>query len=60
MEFLSGSYFKVQLSAEQEDGENYKSLEGLFTSVSGLTMEVEYDTYSEGGSSFPRFFFPML
>lgn len=55
MDFISGSYFRVLLMAEEEI--TYKALTGLFTSVSGLTMEVEYETYSEGGSNYPRFFF---
>ena len=32
-------------------------LSGQFTSVSGLGMEFEYDTYIEGGSNYPYHFF---
>lgn len=32
-------------------------LAGGFSSVSGLGMEVDYEVYAEGGSSYPRFFF---
>lgn len=59
MEFLSGSYFQVELSIEDKTSgkKEEKQLKGLFTSVSGLAMEVEYETYSEGGSNYPHFFF---
>jgi phage tail-like protein len=30
---------------------------GEFTSVSGLGMEFEYETYNEGGTNYPRRFF---
>ena len=32
-------------------------MSGLFTSVSGLNMEFQYETYTEGGSNYPRHFF---
>ena len=32
-------------------------MSGLFTSVSGLGMEFEYESYTEGGSNYPRQFF---
>ena len=32
-------------------------LEGRFTAVSGLNMEIEYEVYNEGGLNYPRFFF---
>ena len=51
MDFLSGAYFEVALTGENVD------LTGRFTSVSGLNMEVEYEIYNEGGSSYPRFFY---
>lgn len=61
MTFLSGSYFNVGLSfspsGENDSREKDRELKGLFMSVSGLAMEVEYETYSEGGSNYPRFFF---
>ena len=51
MDFLSGSYFEVELYG------NGVELAGRFISVSGLAMEVEYEVYSEGGSNYPRYFF---
>lgn len=51
-QFLAGSYFDVELTSDESD-----TLSGRFVSVSGLSMEVEYDVYSEGGSNYPRFFF---
>ena len=32
-------------------------MSGQFTNVSGLGMEFEYETYIEGGSNYPRYFF---
>ncbi len=32
-------------------------MSGQFTNVSGLGMEFEYETYNEGGSNYPRYFF---
>ncbi len=52
--FLSGAYFDVELSSGE------KSLVGRFTSVSGLGMEVEYETVYEGGLQHPRLFFKGL
>lgn len=51
MAYLSGAYFEVQLSGKDV------TIEGAFTSVSGLGMEIEYDVFSEGGSNYPRFYF---
>ncbi len=51
MEYLSGAYFEVSLLG------GAFPLEGKFTSVSGLGMELEYETFNEGGLNFPRFFF---
>lgn len=51
MAYLSGAYFEVQLSGKDV------TIEGAFTSVSGLNMEIEYDVFSEGGSNYPRFYF---
>ena len=50
-EFLSGSYFEVFLAGPGA------VLEGRFTAVSGLNMEIEYEVYNEGGLNYPRFFF---
>ncbi len=50
-EFVSGSYFEVTLAGTGV------VLTGRFTAVSGLNMEIEYETYNEGGSNYPRFFF---
>ncbi len=51
MAYLSGAYFEVFLAGTGA------VLEGKFTSVSGLGMEVEYETFNEGGLNYPRFFF---
>lgn len=50
-DYLSGAYFEVLLIGVGV------VLEGRFTSVSGLNMEVEYEVYNEGGLNYPRFFF---
>ena len=50
-EYLSGSYFEVVLAGPGA------VLEGRFTAVSGLNMEIEYEVYNEGGLNYPRFFF---
>ena len=50
-EYLSGSYFEVALLGPGA------ALAGRFTAVSGLTMEIDYDVYNEGGLNYPRFFF---
>ena len=51
MAYLSGAYFEVLLIGVGA------VLEGKFTSVSGLDMEIEYEIYNEGGTNYPRFFF---
>ena len=51
MAYLSGAYFEVMLIGTGA------VLEGKFTSVSGLDMEVEYEIFNEGGLNYPRFFF---
>lgn len=51
MSFLSGAYFDVNLVGAGA------ALVGSFTSVSGLDMEFEYETFNEGGLNYPRFFF---
>lgn len=48
---ISGAYFDVLLIGPGA------VLAGGFTSVSGLGMEADYEVYTEGGSSYPRFFF---
>lgn len=48
---LSGAYFDVYLVGVGA------LLMGNFVSVTGLDMEFEYETFCEGGSSYPRFFF---
>lgn len=49
--YYSGAYFEVFLAGVGA------VLQGEFTSVSGLEMEIEYDVFNEGGSIYPRFFF---
>lgn len=51
MSYLSGAYFEVHLEGKDI------VLDGNFTSVSGLGMEVEYEVFNEGGLNYPRFFF---
>ncbi len=51
MAYLSGAYFEVSLTGKDT------TLEGKFTSVSGLDMEIEYEIFNEGGLNYPRFFF---
>ena len=48
---ISGAYFDVFLVGPGA------VLSGGFLSVSGLDMEADYEVYTEGGSSYPRFFF---
>ena len=48
---ISGAYFDVLLIGTGA------ILAGGFSSVSGLDMEVDYEVYTEGGSSYPRYFF---
>lgn len=54
MSFQSGAYFSVRLSGLGI------SLKGDFVSVSGLDMEFEYETFCEGGSSYPRYYFKQV
>lgn len=49
--YVSGAYFDVMLSG------GIAGMSGRFTSVSGLGMEFDYETYQEGGSMYPRYFF---
>ena len=48
---ISGAYFDVLLIGTGA------VLAGGFSSVSGLDMEVDYEVDTEGGSSYPRYFF---
>lgn len=48
--YLSGAYFEVTLAGPGA------VIAGRFTSVSGLSMEVDYEVYNEGGLNYPRFF----
>lgn len=50
MAYLSGAYFSVFLAGAGV------MLQGSFTSVSGLDMELEYEVFNEGGLNYPRFF----
>ncbi len=49
-DYVPNTYFEVIFGAPG------LGMSGHFTSVSGLSMEFEYETYSEGGSMFPRHF----
>ncbi len=46
--YVSGAYFEVSIGG-------VSGLSGKFTSVSGLGMAVNYQTYYEGGSMAPHF-----
>ncbi len=46
--YVSGAYFEVEIGG-------ISGLSGKFTSVSGLGMELEYETYFEGGCMSPHF-----
>ncbi len=50
-EYVPNTYFEVSL------GVPTLGMSGYFTSVSGLSMEFEYETYTEGGNPYPRYFF---
>ena len=49
--YVTGSYFDVVLGGVPV------GMSGRFTNVSGLGMQFEYETYQEGGSMYPRYFF---
>ncbi len=57
-EYLSGCYFEVSLNATAGDIANQLGggLSGRFMSVTGLNMEMEYESYQEGGSNYTNFF----
>ena len=57
-EYLSGCYFDVSLTATAGEiaSQLGEGLSGRFLSVSGLIMEVEYESYQEGGSNYTNFF----
>ncbi|MDR2616141.1 MAG: phage tail protein, partial [Oscillospiraceae bacterium] len=50
-DFAPSSFFEVHF-----EGSGI-GMGGEFTSVSGLGMEFEYETYNEGGRNYPRSFF---
>ena len=50
-DYVPNTYFDVAL------GVPAVGMSGQFTSVSGLSMEFEYETYSEGGCPYPHHFF---
>ena len=52
-DYVPTSYFEVTFN----DTSSITGLSGQFTSVSGLGIEFEYETYTEGGSNYPRHFF---
>ena len=49
-DYVPTSYFEVLF------GSQIAGLSGQFTQISGLGMEFEYETYTEGGSNYPRYF----
>ena len=49
--YVSGAYFDVALGGVPV------GMSGRFTTVSGLGMQFEYETFQEGGSMYPRYFF---
>lgn len=50
-DYVPNTYFEVTF------GPPALGMSGYFTSVSGLSMEFEYETYTEGGCPYPRYFF---
>lgn len=50
-DYVPNTYFEVMF------GPPALGMSGYFTSVSGLAMEFEYETYTEGGVPYPRQFF---
>lgn len=49
-DYVSGAFFDVVLSAAPA------GMSGMFSSVTGLNMEFEYEVINEGGSNYPRYF----
>lgn len=52
-DMVTNSYFDVIFTG----GIPLLGLKGHFTSVSGLNIGFDYETYNEGGSNYPRQFF---
>jgi phage tail-like protein len=52
-DYVSGAYFEAIFPVVGAGA----GMTGKFLSVSGLGMEFEYETYSEGGRNYPRRFF---
>ncbi len=50
-DYVPNTYFDVMF------GPPALGMSGYFTSVSGLGMQFEYETYCEGGSTYPQHFF---
>lgn len=50
-DYVASTFFEVILAGVGI------GLSGEFTTVSGLGVEFEYETYTEGGSNYPRRFF---
>ena len=51
LDFVPSAFFEVSFGGIDV------GMSGQFISVSGLGMEYSYDTYIEGGSNYPRYFF---
>ena len=51
MDFVPTAYFSVLFGSE------IAGLSGQFITISGLSIEFDYETYIEGGSNYPRYFF---
>ena len=49
-DYVPTAYFDVLFGGE------VIGLSGKFTSISGLGVEFDYETYIEGGSNYPRYF----
>lgn len=50
-DYAASTFFEVHFA-----GQGF-GMSGEFTSVSGLSIEFEYESYNEGGSNYPRQFF---
>lgn len=51
LDYVPSAFFEVTFGGAD------LGMSGQFTSVSGLDMEYEYESYLEGGSNYPRQFF---